>query len=531
MSGPIELVKIHPAIGIARVGNHPSEYFVGPEKPHDYSLPPGGYKANLDGELRVKRQAARFRLFGYDSDGNVVKEIKNNDAAITWTLTLSNKKAAWEKFRGPRRNLGNLRNSLMPQVDRDKLIIGPASVTLPGNRPGSQNLDGLSFLSFNPHNDNGVTVNDILLGELRVESDGCALVLAGCGRAESPSGTKIIDYANNPGWFDDIADGPIDASVFLHEDGATRQVPVQGAWVVTAPPNFAPRVQAVVTLYDMLFNRAVQEGVLNRPSIPSFSEHIYPLLEAALNVRHVYAIEKGGQSIAYHDFSNLLDVDSHLSARERLLSYIRLPKSLRSEYPNSSRKWGNMPELRDANDEWDPDGRKDLGFTLTETQYHMLVQWSKGEIDRTGTHGQPPQPPLHITPLGMDRAALMNCVGGAFFPGIECGWFLESASAVDMCDDDFVRIKRDQMLFGRTLQAGDITKHMAVPWQADFQACTRYGEENPGWWPSARPNEINVPQQGRKPWDRDYSSTMVSEWWKLGFVIETNGNFQEDQRS
>ena len=530
MSESIELVKIHPAIGIARVGNHPTEYFVGPEKPHDYSLPPGGYKAYIDGELRVKRQAARFRLFGYDSNGKVVKEIKQSDADITWTLTLANKKAAWERFVGPYRNPGNLRNSNVPQAERDKLIIGPASADLPSNQIDRQSLGGLSFLSFNPHSGRAVTVKDILLGELRVESDGCALVLAGCGRSESPSGTNIINYANNPGWFDDTADGPVDASVILHENGESRQVPVQGAWVITAPPNFAPRVQAVVTLYDMLFNRAVLEGVLKRPSKPSFSEDIYPLLEAALNVRHVYATEVGGQSIVYHSFNNLLDVDSHLSTREWLLSFIRVPKSLRSEYPNRSRQWSNMPKLRDANNDWDPDGRRDSGFTLTETQYHMLDQWSKGEIDRSGAHGQPPQPPLHITAHGMDRAALMNCVGGAFYPGIECGWFLESASAVDMCDDDFVRIKRDQMLFGRPLEAGDITKHMAVPWQADFKDCTRYGDKSPGWWPSARPNEVSVPQQGRKPWDRNYSD-MISAWWKLGFVIESNGNFQEDQRS
>lgn len=45
--------KIHPAIGIAWVGNRPDEFFIGPELPLDRTVPPGGYK---DNQCRVKRQ-------------------------------------------------------------------------------------------------------------------------------------------------------------------------------------------------------------------------------------------------------------------------------------------------------------------------------------------------------------------------------------------------------------------------------------------------------------------------------------------
>jgi hypothetical protein len=55
-------VKIHPGIGIARVGNSPDEFFVGPERLWDPVDPQGGFK---DGNCRVKRQAARFRVFAY----------------------------------------------------------------------------------------------------------------------------------------------------------------------------------------------------------------------------------------------------------------------------------------------------------------------------------------------------------------------------------------------------------------------------------------------------------------------------------
>ena len=65
--------KIHPAIGIARVGNHPSAFFIGPETPGSRGVEIGAngnetaitrYK---DGG-RIKRQAARFRVFKFNQD-------------------------------------------------------------------------------------------------------------------------------------------------------------------------------------------------------------------------------------------------------------------------------------------------------------------------------------------------------------------------------------------------------------------------------------------------------------------------------
>ena len=93
----ITAAKIYPAIGIARVGNSPTEFFIGPERVGETSSPEGGYK---DAQGRVKRQAARFRIFGYDAHGQVVQEITHKDATITWTVHLANKKAAWKQFDG-----------------------------------------------------------------------------------------------------------------------------------------------------------------------------------------------------------------------------------------------------------------------------------------------------------------------------------------------------------------------------------------------------------------------------------------------
>src|SRR5262249_36463574 len=93
----IASVKIHPAIGIARLGNSPTDFFVGPQRPGVHVRPRGGYK---DRSGRVKRQAARFRLFGYDKSGNLVRELTGDDATVVWTVHLANHKAAWHTFDG-----------------------------------------------------------------------------------------------------------------------------------------------------------------------------------------------------------------------------------------------------------------------------------------------------------------------------------------------------------------------------------------------------------------------------------------------
>src|SRR5439155_22682359 len=99
--------RIHPGIGIARVGNSnsPDGYFIGPEapcNPRDVVIPPGGgYK---DARGYVKRQAARFRIYAYDEDGRNLVELPirgpedrnpESKAKVEWTVHVKNKKGAW----------------------------------------------------------------------------------------------------------------------------------------------------------------------------------------------------------------------------------------------------------------------------------------------------------------------------------------------------------------------------------------------------------------------------------------------------
>src|SRR5437762_13506504 len=87
--------RIHPAIGVARVGNSPDEYFLGPEVPGPTPAPEGGFR---DGAGRIRRQAARFRIYGYNAAGEAVRELTETEAEISWTVHVANRKAAWYEF-------------------------------------------------------------------------------------------------------------------------------------------------------------------------------------------------------------------------------------------------------------------------------------------------------------------------------------------------------------------------------------------------------------------------------------------------
>ena len=137
----IDNIKIFPSIGIARLGNSPpdwpinredkGEWSVGAEIPGDHTPPSGGYK---DSKFRVKRQAARFRLFGYE--GEVLKqEITLADADIKWTVELANTKADWFQFGGVERPNRPPRNPSITGDNRESLRITPGARTLDSTEP------------------------------------------------------------------------------------------------------------------------------------------------------------------------------------------------------------------------------------------------------------------------------------------------------------------------------------------------------------------------------------------------------------
>ena len=86
--------SIHPAIGIARVGDSKNGWFYAPEVPTAQPVKEG-YR---DDDGALKREACRFRIYGYNADGEVVRELTANEADITWKVHVANHKAAWYQW-------------------------------------------------------------------------------------------------------------------------------------------------------------------------------------------------------------------------------------------------------------------------------------------------------------------------------------------------------------------------------------------------------------------------------------------------
>ena len=488
----ITTLRIFPAIGVARLGNS-SEFFIGPEIPGVRPVPAGGYK---DAACRIKRQAARFRLYAYDENDDLIiennkpKEITMADASIQWTVELANKKSAWKKFIGLDPN-GSLRNPGVADRTTLEITPGPRSLNLPNQAAGFNTGKFLGKI--------------VPLGEMRTDADGRLLVVGGFGKSESvPPGLAITSYANNDGWHDDISDGPITATVTLN--GQANPIPVLPAWVLCSPPDFAPTIDTITTLYDVLFEVAVNKGFLTAPTKPSFTNDIFPILH------RVEALMPVNQSVSsgHFSFAAAFPPGGTVAARTAIFNRLRDPNNING--PVSA----NMPLLWDDNN----DGK----LTISKLQYTAMQKW-KGVEGTDWTNdwtGAPPPPPTDITPDGLTRAALEACVGAAFFPGIEASWFLRDTF------DYTEAFRLDQT----TLKAGDVSKQMAVPWQADFHDCFNYGGF--AWWPAQRPDDV-FPEAGGGPvkWNRALATSrelMIENWHKLGFVVDKSGQMVETER-
>src|SRR5260370_36009792 len=91
-TGDITSCVIHPGIGVARVGNSRTDYFIGPEVPGLSPIPPGGYK---DASGAVKRQWARVCIFGLYPRPRGAEEITAAARPSTWDAHVGASQAAW----------------------------------------------------------------------------------------------------------------------------------------------------------------------------------------------------------------------------------------------------------------------------------------------------------------------------------------------------------------------------------------------------------------------------------------------------
>jgi hypothetical protein len=493
--------KICPGIGISRLGDslEVDGFFLSPEIPglgpleltaDDSAKPVGTFK---DANGFVRRQAARFRIFEFDtgSSGTTTSReiIAGNGTQIVWRVELANEKSAAGKFidEDTPEDTADLRN---PDVAQADLIIKPVFAPISGaNQTVTASPDG-KFRG-----------QAVYLGELRTDAKGRLMVLGGrgvsgprdlpIGGGSQIPGRPTNTFANNEGWHDDVADGPVSATI--HIPGQPDQVLTNAAWVIVAPPDYAPYTNGITTLYDV----ASFAAGTTPPPTPSFQNDILPILKASAGLRWVSSL-----------------------AIWRAISTDYPQLSLKGDATADQLRRGNLGLLLN-------NVAKTLAnFHFTDNQLQVLNAWANGNFS-SDFDPNPPTPPL--TPDGIDRASLSQAVGGGFFPGIEAGIKMTSP---DMYSAPF-RITNKPFIFKSVPQnphAGFITRNMACPWQSDFFECEKQSRTTV-WWPAQRPIEVFVDaaMQTQKPWTDSIPThlALVDKFSKLGFVEPLPGGGPE----
>ncbi len=533
---PIVSLAIHPAIGVGRVGNSNDGWFLGPEVPH---IPITGPFKDATGALR--RQAARFRVYGLDAQGRPVREITN----VEWSAHLANRKAAWYEFQTPmdipEAQPTVLRNAGLP---REALTIEGGLRTIAGASQGPVTFEGF-FVG-----------HSVYLGELRTDAAGRLLVLGGRGVSRSLQGAPPTTFANNEGWHDDVADGPVFARAVV--DGRMLEAPP--AWFVSAPPNYAPSmVTDYRTLYDVVYQAMLDSGRLTAPATVSFVADVYPLFDRLTQLQWVndgIARQFGWGGPEYFLDPVLVQrLISDAGLRRELFSRFRppgtsvmLPTALPPYYGDAVALPADSPR------NW---------LTVTSYQYQCLQRWADGDFvaDVASTAGRLlDDVPLALQPAALDRAALEACLGLAFHPGCEATWPMRHGTLYSGLfrlrlregpepdhGPELTPAQAVALLDGN--RPGDVSRWMAVPWQTDTASCKSGYEPEidpylPTFWPARVPNHVltesdyqtvlnlNLPLEQRlaafktrQNWLRNVPNLqfMVDNWYQLGLVEERPG--------
>ncbi|HZJ64074.1 MAG TPA: CTQ-dependent lysine 6-oxidase LodA [Kofleriaceae bacterium] len=516
--------KIEPSVGIARVGDSVTDFYLAPDtiggRPIECDrngnvkiingkpVPVERYK---DEFLRVKRQGAQFRVMRYaegagPSDGTEVTLADSDVVNIEWSVHVANKKAAWYSFS---ELLGNLyysgvynennsyarknvpfRNPTVTGAARKELIIDPGPRTLVGaNAKVAFSRDTIpttyphgSFPNADPKQ--GYPINT--LGEAMTDDVGRLVVIGAYGRAGGDE--PISSYGGADTWYDDIADGSITCRLTL----TSGEVVPLDAWVIIGSPKFAPELVNITTLDDIMYDVGVRYHHLdpemygptgyNSLYWASYEDDIRPILDRMASYQWVANVQS--MTAAARPGFDLRDASqTNRPNRVSLLEQFRNPDNTQALWSSSG-----SPALPVNSGTNSVSNELIVKFsTLTETQYFLLQQWAAGHF-KPGPRAEPPRVSY------ADRVDVGNATGEPMSPGIEVTWSMRNPTIYDQPyhiqhrhDAAYYRANgldpyenetnpvppgTPGSVFGLGCEPGDLTKRMAIPWQADFFQCT-----------------------------------------------------------
>lgn len=656
-----EHYRIHPSIGVGRLGNSIESFYLAPETigglpieadkkgtPLMVNGKPQYVRKFKDEKGMIRRQAASFKIYKKQTDGTETVVDLNDDSIekIEWTVHVANKKAAWWNFvpllgdlmfgeynsyktwqdppcawnLPPNKETGepwtglpwmSLRNSgKIGDDERRKLIIDPGPRTLnePNKKAEFDQGDASNkykYVSFpNPKMmTQGLSVQT--LGEMRTDTNGSLLVLGGYGRAGGSE--TITGFGGGDSWYDDISDGPVTATIHFKDESEPIKLE---AWVVMGSPKYAPELVNISTWDDVMIDAAIKymnvlpdvydedkwknNGGWNPDYEVNYDRDIQPFLERIGDYQWVGTVPSMTAFIR-PAFDSRDSSEEYREQREKMLSYFRKPSKMKNatkENPAELVDGQSNQLFSDATESNPASGIPlmpvnagtnsvrnqipDKFSVLTDLQYYCLEQWAKGKFSCEALGIVIP----NVHPL--DAAAIGNCVGEPMCPGIEVTWSVRnpiiydkpytikhrhdeeyySEKGLSPDNDECKPISWDKPMVGKGCEPGDLTKRMAIPWQADFYDCSvqmisfadpkgpvkdnETGIPVPPayyayWWPPQSPWNVlaggttvedqkldGVPAGMQVMYSRGINSftQMITAWKYLGFIV----NHNEDEK-
>ena len=491
MSNNTPKFRIYPSLGIARLGNGPAEkdqVVFSPEVPWANL-----YETDLNyltetGE--IKKQAQRFYIYECDDCGKPVRPISTEDYDIQWSVEVANKKPYWyvfnncldlsivsdnynlsptfyEKAIAPAKNVTQRNPNTLDQSKRvpgghdyrKELVNSPPKVSVGASRPRQvihgqfpYPLSGESKLAKSMN----LSCRQVDLGTIEYDEDGTLIFYAADGVSASLNPSDLnTDFADNSNWYDDICDGRVTAVITSKSTSEQYSlVDAQAAaWVATAPPDYAPQIQPIVTMYDLVAGTDTQTDYQTDFSL------IFPFLYCLYRMQWVNLgdflapsfTEMIDQITAQGDFQYIYqqgpDEEKGYRIRQRIFQAFRdpaypynnepvIPSSQNTSIENRGSGTDPLQLPYYPSDGVDYPGSPAQWFAITPLLYQQFEKWRDGHfVSPPGDYGnmdalghyyqaqfyQAAQDPAR-RPLLMTRAVLGTLYGGGFHPGVELTW-------------------------------------------------------------------------------------------------------------
>jgi hypothetical protein len=492
--------RIYPSIGIARMGNGKAEkndVVFSPEVPWDNLYETDRDYINEDGAL--KKQAQRFYIYICDDEGNPLRKISPDDYEIKWTAEVANKKPFWYDFnnsldlsiqtenqnlspnfydehiapgisasyRNPNVLKQELRKEGAPNF-REELVNSPPPYSVDKKNKRAKIKGYFPFIPPADHKKGLVskiaknmdtTSKKVPLGKLEYD-DGTLIFYPGDGVSASLNASDLnTDFADNSNWYDDSCDGRITATIKHKVTGEEHKLndAESAAWIATAPPDYAPQIQPLSSMYDLICGTANDEYTPELSLVfpifyklyrmqwvnlgdflsPSFKEKI-DKLTAEGRFKFIYKKEPSAEADAVRlEIFNLF--------RNPLYDYTNEPIIPSKDMTDLHNLGSGKDELKMpyyAGDGINYPGSPAQWFAIPPMLYEQLRNWKDGKfetppgfnfknIDEMGAFyrqqfAEAAKDEAKKASL-MTRAVLESLYGGGFHPGVELTWPMRHA--------------------------------------------------------------------------------------------------------